>query len=122
MEENLDRYQLAGLDAKERGFSRPLVFERVGEDYRAVLRYETVLIKTEASQTQDESLRILVQTLQAQGYRQLRTQMSFRNNRYLGSQELWIEYPDPEIEPERTELGHQGVVAKFLNWIRPRNQ
>jgi hypothetical protein len=116
MEKNLDRYQLAGLDAKERGFSRPLLFERAGENYRAVLRYETVIIKTEPSQTQAESLRTLVQTLQAQGYRQLRTQMSFRNNLYLGSQELWVEYPDPEITPEAP-----GFMEKLLNWVRPRS-
>ena len=47
MGESLDKHQLAGLDARERGFSRPVVFERVEESYRAILRYETVLRETE---------------------------------------------------------------------------
>ena len=77
MGETLDKHQLAGLDARERGFSRPVVFEQVGEVYRAILRYETILLETEPHSTQDDALRMLIQTLQSQGYRQLRTQMAF---------------------------------------------
>ncbi len=115
MGETLDKHQLAGLDARERGFSRPVVFEQVGEVYRAILRYETILLETEPHSTQDDALRMLIQTLHAHGYRQLRTQMSFRSGVYLGSQELWVEYPDPHIEPEP-----QGFMARLLNWVRPR--
>lgn len=114
MGENLDKHQLAGLDARERGFSRSIAFVQVGEGYRAILRYETSLIATEPHSTQDEALRMLIQTLHADGYRQLRTQMSFRCGVYLGSQELWVEYPDPAYEPEPP-----GFMAKFLNWFRP---
>ena len=113
----LDKHQLAGLDNRERGFSRPVEFERVGEGYRAVLRYETVRVATEAHTTQDEALSLLIQSLHAQGYRQLKTQRSFRNGVYLGSQELWIEYPDPpQAEPERP-----GFFDKIKNWFRPRS-
>lgn len=115
MEECFDRHQLAGLDAKERGFSRPVLFERVGGDYRAILRYETTLLTTEPQRTQDQALRMLVQTLQSNGYRQLRTQISFRGGVYLGSQELWVEYPDPEIEPEP-----RGFFARLLRLVRLR--
>lgn len=102
-EEGLDKHQLAGLDDRERGFSRPVGFERVGEGYRAVLRYETVRFATDIHPTQDDALTVLIQTLQAQGYRQLKTQRSFRDGVYLGSQELWVEYPDPaQPEPART--------------------
>ena len=114
MGETLDKHQLAGLDARERGFSRPVVFEQVGEHYRAILRYETTLLKTEPQQTQHDALRILIQILQSSGYRQLRTQMSFRSGVYLGSQELWVEYPDPEIEPESV-----GFLARLLSLVRP---
>lgn len=101
----LDKHQLAGLDNRERGFSRPVEFERVGEGYRAVLRYETVRVATEAHPTQDKALIVLIQSLHAQGYRQLKTQRSFRNGVYLGSQEFWVEYPDPpEAEPERSSF------------------
>ncbi len=34
--EELDKHQLAGLDNRERGFSRPVEFERVEEGYRAI--------------------------------------------------------------------------------------
>ena len=55
----LDKHQLAGLDNKERGFSRPVEFERVEEGYRAILRYETVRVTTERHPSQDDALAIL---------------------------------------------------------------
>jgi hypothetical protein len=110
----LDKHQLAGLDDRERGFSRPVEFEHIGEGYRAFLRYEAVRVTTETHPTQDDALTILIQTLQAQGYRQLKTQRSFRDGIYLGSQELWVEYPDPlQAEPERPSLW-----GKVLSWFR----
>ena len=117
MNGELDKHQLAGLDNKERGFSRPVEFERVGEGYRAILRYETVRVTTERHPSQDDALAILIQTLHIQGYRQLKTQLSFRNGVYLGSQELWVEYPDPpQTEPEPS-----GFFDKIKNWFRPRS-
>jgi hypothetical protein len=115
--ERLDKHQLAGLDDRERGFSRPVEFERVGEAYRAVLRYETVRITTERRPSQDEALTILIQTLHAQGYRQLKTQRNFREGVYLGSQELWVEYPDPP----RTEPEPSGFFDKIKNWFKSRS-
>ena len=114
MGESLDKHQLAGLDARERGFSRPVSFVQGGEGYRAILRYEAILIETEPHAIQEEALRRLIHTLQVDGYRQLRTQMSFRNGVYLGSQELWVEYPDPAAEPEPP-----GFMTKLLSWFRP---
>ena len=111
----LDKHQLAGLDVRERGFSRPVEFEQTGEGYRAVLRYETTRVETELHPTQDEALRLLIQLLHAHGYRQLRTQMSFRGGVYLGSQEIWVEYPDPRPEPEP-----EGFLTRVMNWFRPR--
>ena len=113
----LDKHQLAGLDNLERGFSRPVEFERVGEGYRAVLRYETVRVTTEGHPTQDDALTILIQTLHAQGYRQLKTQRSFRDGVYLGSQELWVEYPDPPpAQPEQS-----GFFDKIRDWFKPHS-
>lgn len=113
----LDKQQLAGLDNRERGFSRPVEFEHVGEGYRAILRYETIRITTEIHPTQDDALSSLIQTLHARGYRQLKTQLNFRDGIYLGSRELWVEYPDPpQAEPEPS-----GFFDKIKNWFTPRS-
>lgn len=113
--EECDKHQLAGLDDRERGFSRPVGFEREGERYQAVLRYETVRVTTDPHPTQDHALLALIQILHGQGYRQLRTQRSFRNGVYLGSRELWVEYPDPQPEPTP-----QGILAVVAGWFRSR--
>ena len=113
MGESLDKHQLAGFDSRERGFSRPVVFEQAENGYRAILRYETVLRETDRQPTQDDALRMLIHTLQSEGYRQLRSQMSFRNGVYLGSQEMWVEYPDPAPEPESA-----GFMTRLLNRFR----
>lgn len=114
----LDKHQLAGLDHRERGFSRPVEFEQAEEGYRAVLRYETTRVVSASQPTQDEALAVLIQSLHGQGYRQLKTQRSFRNGVYLGSQELWVEYPDPpQTEPEPS-----GLLGKVLNWFRSNSE
>jgi len=113
----LDKHQLAGLDNRERGFSRPVEFEQAGEGYRAILRYEAVRVTTETHPTQDEALAVLIQSLHAQGYRQLKTQRSFRNGVYLGSQELWVEYQDPpQAEPEPS-----GFFSTIKSWFQSRS-
>jgi hypothetical protein len=114
-EAGFDKHQLAGVDSRERGFSRPVEFERAGDQYRAVLRYEAVRVTTDPHPTQDHALLMLIQVLHGQGYRQLRTQKSFRNGVYLGSQELWIEYPDPQPEPKP-----EGILAAIAGWFRSR--
>jgi hypothetical protein len=91
-----EKHQLAGVDARERGFSRPVVFERTDGGYQAILRYETTLVVTVARDTPVAALEELIRTLQGQGYSQLRSQLSIKDGTYLGSQEPWIEYPDPE--------------------------
>lgn len=112
--EALDKHQLAGLDHRERGFSRPVEFERAGEGYRAVLRYESARIVTDTQPTQDASLQLLIEILQSQGYRQLKTQRNFRNGVYLGSQELWVEYADPAPSKSR----RTGLLSRIAGWFR----
>lgn len=109
-----DKHQLAGLDNRERGFSRPVEFQGEGDGYRAVLRYEAVCLTTETRPTQDEALTLLIQTLQTQGYRQLKTQLNFRNGEYLGSRELWVEYPDPP----QAEPAQPGFFDRIRKWFR----
>jgi hypothetical protein len=90
-----EKHQLAGFDARERGFSRPVVFEQADGGYQAILRYETTRVVTYSQATPVAALEELIRTLQGQGYSQLRSQLSVRQGIYLGSQEPWVEYPDP---------------------------
>jgi len=115
-QEKLDRHQLAGLDDRERGFSRPVEFEGEDTGYRAVLRYEAVRVTTGLNPSQETALLTLIESLQSRGYRQLKTQISFRSGQYLGSQEPWVEYQDPP------EAGSQpsGGIARLLSWFRSR--
>ena len=115
-QKGLDKHQLSGLDDRERGFSRPIELERGGDGYRAVLRYESLKIESDLHHTQDAALLTLIQTLHVRGYRQLKTQMSFRDGAYLGSQELWVEYPDPPMDV----AGSTGLIAKVLSWFGTR--
>jgi hypothetical protein len=108
-----DVYQLAGLDARERGFSRPVVLTHDAQEYRAALRYETTQVQTEPADTQEAALQLLIGMLHGEGYRQLKTQISFRNGTYLGSRESWVEYPDP---PPRAQRG-AGLLAAIRQWF-----
>ncbi|MFQ5932839.1 MAG: hypothetical protein ACE5MM_10570, partial [Nitrospiraceae bacterium] len=90
------KYQLAGLDARERGFNRVVELEQEGECYRALFRYESGTLATDGCESVARALADLVSVLHAKGFRRLRSQLSFRGGAYLGSREPWIEYPDPE--------------------------
>lgn len=103
MSTETEKHQVAGFDDRERGFSRPVDFETSDAGIRAVLRYETIHVTTNHCPTCSEALEKLVETLHARGYRQLRSQLNFRGDAYLGSQEPWVEYPDPDPAPERTD-------------------
>jgi hypothetical protein len=106
-------YQLAGLDPRERGFSRPVEVREDDQRYRASLRYEATRIVTAPGDTQEAALQLLVATLHEQGYRQLKTQITFRSGTYLGSRESWVEYPDPPLAGRRGA----GLVAAICNWF-----
>jgi hypothetical protein len=108
-----EKHQLAGIDARKRGFSRPVVFEQADGGYQAILRYETTHVVTVARDTPVAALEELIRTLQGQGYSQLRSQLSFREGAYLGSQEPWIDYPDPERQPEIPE----GLMGRLFGWL-----
>ena len=108
-----EKHQLAGFDTHERGFSRPVVFEQADGGYQAILRYETTRVMTTAHDTPRGALEELIRTLQGQGYSQLRSQLSVREGSYLGSQEPWIEYPDPARQTETSD----GLISKFFGWF-----
>lgn len=108
-----DTYQLAGLDPRERGFSRPVELTEENRQYRALLRYEAARVVTAPTDSRESALQLLIATLHGEGYRQLKTQLSFRNGTYLGSGESWIEHPDPPALAER----HGGLIALIRRWF-----
>jgi hypothetical protein len=109
-----EKHQLAGFDARERGFSRPIVFEQAEGGYQAILRYETTRVVTTTQSTPGVALEELIRMLQGQGYSQLRTQLSVREGSYLGSQEPWIEYPDPPRDKEQEGGWLKRLFRSFL--------
>ncbi|WP_455377340.1 hypothetical protein [Petrachloros mirabilis] len=114
-DEALDKHQLAGLDDRERGFSRPVDLECGQDGYRAILRYETLHVVGAPHAAQDAALLNLVEALHARGFRQLKSQRSFRNGVYLGSNEIWVEYQDPwQQGPEQP-----GFIARLFDRIFP---
>ena len=102
----IEKYQLAGVDERERGFSRPVELQQEDALYRATLRYEKVEIAGESGEGKEAALFELIRHLQARGYTQLRSQLTFLGTQYLGSQEPWVEYPDPDRPTEEpAEIG-----------------
>ena len=109
-----EKHQLAGVDGRERGFSRPVVFEQADGGYQAILRYETTHVATTPHDTPGAALEELIRTLQGQGYSQLRSQLSVREGTYLGSREPWIEYPDPSRVTKQEGGWLKRLVRSFL--------
>jgi len=89
-------YHIAGLDDRERGFNRQAQVIAQGAAYQARLRYEALQIEVEFVDTEEKALQRLIHVLQERGYSQLRTQRIFQGQEYLGNQELWVDYPEPE--------------------------
>lgn len=89
-------YHIAGLDDRERGFNRQVQVIAQGQTYQARLRYEALQIEVEPVDTEEEALQRLIHALQDRAYTQLRTQRIFQGPQYLGNQELWVDYPDPD--------------------------
>ncbi|RMH33620.1 MAG: hypothetical protein D6690_11770 [Nitrospirae bacterium] len=106
-------YQLSGVDDRERGFTRQVRVKRIGERYQAVLSYEKFRIEGQAADSEEAAMQTLIQALHARGYTQIRTQLIFRADRYLGSQEPWREYADP-----RTRAGRNIVWGWMTRWLQ----
>lgn len=106
-----EKHQLAGFDAQERGFNRPVEFLQTATGYQATLRYEATRVVTPDALSPAAALQQLILLLQQRGYTQLRSQQSYRDGIYLGSQELWVEYPDPSAAPE---VGIFGLLKKWF--------
>ncbi len=115
--EIVEKHQVAGLDEKERGFSRQIDVERLDGGYRAILRYEQTLVETAACDTSVQTIDELVRLLRERGYTQLRSRLNFKGAAYLGTQEPWIEYPDPNAPAECLEGPVPEQLARRTGWI-----
>jgi len=87
-------HQLAGLHDRRRRFSRLVEVERVDGAYRVAFHYEPLAAVTERWTIKETALPDLVKALHARRFTQLRSRLSFCGGLYLGSQGLWVEYPD----------------------------
>ena len=94
-------YQIAGLDERERGFNRQAPVMVSPEGVHVHLQYENFHVNIGPVPTEEQALQDLGQELQKRGDSGLRHQRLFVGERYLGSQEVWVDYPDPPLPPER---------------------
>ncbi|HEX9756834.1 MAG TPA: hypothetical protein VGB26_03430 [Nitrospiria bacterium] len=117
-EEN--RFQIAGLDERQRGFNRLAEVTCRAGSFQATFPYETYRVTTELCNTEKAALQNLIQILQQRGYRQLRSQITFRGGDYLGSQPVWVEYPDPG-ESQRKRFGLSGWFKKIFGFVNTKD-
>jgi hypothetical protein len=115
--EIVERYQISGLDERERGFSRLMDMERADGGYRAVLRYEKTIVDAAGCDTLDGALSRLISLLHERGFSQLRSRLNFRGAAYLGSQEPWIDYPDPDRPTGDGPRAITEQLARRTGWI-----
>ncbi len=107
-----EKHLLAGLDERARGFTRIASVEQQAETFRASLQYETLLAVSADADSPAAALADLVRKLHGRGYTQLRSRLTFAGGTYLGTQEQWVEYADPERAPE-TEGGRFGLMRRI---------
>ncbi len=112
-------YQLSGLDERERGFTRQVECIHQGNEYHVVFRYERVKVEGRSPINESVALQSLVKTLHATGYSQLRSQFIFQRDKYLGSQELWVDYPDPDRIEEKKPVT---LISRLRQWLDIRKQ
>lgn len=106
----LNIYQLSGVDDRERGFTRQVEVSGDQNRYQAVLRYEKIKVTADPCNEEAGALQELIRRLHGQGYSQLRTQLIFRGTQYLGTQEIWVEYPEQETPLETSQ--------NLFGWIK----
>ena len=115
-----DKHLLAGQDERARGFSRAVEIERRAGAFRAIFRYETLALESTGAGSAAAALAEMVRLLQERGYRQLKTRLIFLDGAYLGSQELWVEYADPDRPPEPAG-GWAGLVRRIRQALTRRS-
>ena len=103
----VERHRIAGVDERQRGFNRQIDVIRIEAGFQAQLQYESTHVVTSACPTTVAAVHELIAQLHARGYTQLRSQLNFRDQQYLGSQEPFVDYPDPP----------RGLLGKLRAWL-----
>lgn len=103
----VERHRVAGVDERARGFNRQIDVIRTDRGFQAVLQYESTRVMSDSCPTTVAAVQDLVSRLQTSGYTQLRSQLNFRDQQYLGSQEPFVDYPDPV----------RGLFARLRAWL-----
>ena len=115
-----EKHLLAGLDERARGFTRMVSVEQEAEAFRASLPYEALLVVSADADSPAAALADLARRLHERGYTQLRSRLTFVGGTYLGSQEQWVEYADPERAPE-TEGERFGLMRRIWRTFMRRS-
>jgi hypothetical protein len=115
-----EKHLLAGLDERARGFTRMVSVEQQAETFRAALQYESLLVVSANADSSAAALADLARRLHERGYTQLRSRVTFAGSSYLGSQEQWVEYADPERAPE-AEGDIFGLMRRIWRMITRRS-
>jgi hypothetical protein len=115
-----EKHLLAGLDERARGFTRMVSVEQQAETFRAALQYESLLVVSADADSPAAALADLARRLHERGYTQLRSRVTFAGSSYLGSQEQWVEYADPERAPE-AEGKIFGLMRRIWRMITRRS-
>jgi len=113
METPAEKHEIAGVDTRKRGFTRMAEIQYRVDAFQAIFQYEQSIITGEPAPETTLTLTSLVQALQGKGYTQLRSRISFRGEEYLGTQELWVDYPDPAPEPSGLGPYLRRLLQKF---------
>jgi len=109
-------YHVSGLDDRDRGFNRQVHVIPCEGGFQARLRYELLQVEVDPVPMEEQALQRLIHVLHDRGYRQLRTQRIFIGDRYLGNQENWVEYPDPE-----SSLDTENIWSAWLRQVFGRS-
>jgi hypothetical protein len=74
------------------------------------------VVEAEGGPDFKDAVGMLIARLQGMGYRQMRSRASFRGETYLGSQDMWIEYPDPDGSQRQESIARE-QLARRTGWI-----
>ena len=85
-------HHIEGFDPQGRMFNRDVPIEVDENGYEAQFRYEGFFAQSGEHPTVEEAIGDLTKRLFKKGFKELRTRLNFREDRYLAEREPWIYY------------------------------